>query len=291
MSLALREKRRGMAHKATRRNTRLSRGSTLCQRHLTVAVPQLQAVTAYHFRTPSPIGQPHACCMALPEFFAPIPADWRVSANTCPARHFALSEPSSLSCVLFKKEAGQGQEQCLSKLGFPQVCVVPALRHVATRSVNRPLSAVPSVQVPQPSQAAACCKVPPLVRRATCYTARRNRASASNPRPARGTRGRYSRDLTPLNSIVSPQATLMSPAGALDDPTDTTDFRGNGGSIGRSKAVVDAIHLHAARTKPRSAPLITSDHRHHASGVLLPQGAFLRCSTPQTRDVSCSTRS
>lgn len=156
-----------------------------CQPEITASAPPSPAGVVYHFRTPSPGGQQTPRGALLPVFFC-------LTSRVCPVRggdhrrNRAQAHRLASDCLTARVTAPtlcpttKGCDPCQSN-PLPSYAQQPlALRPAETRLANKPSSAVPSVQVPQPSPAAALSLVPPLGPRATSFTVKPIPAAAGN---------------------------------------------------------------------------------------------------------------
>ena len=105
------------------------------------------------------------------------------SGGTAPARRQRIGIPAQVSELLIHRNVGEGNSylsfprskgsvSCQSETHFSSSQPVQVSPRAVTRSANKPLAAVPSALVQQPSQAAALLRVRQSVLAQTCWHAR-----------------------------------------------------------------------------------------------------------------------
>lgn len=126
-------------------------------------------------QTPSPCGRRPVAAPLSPASFVLVCDRVKRYGVTIKTGSVAFNQGG---CVNSVEQTIEGAGSCLFVHIFLPLPPVAALPPVAIRWANKRLPGAPLAPVPQPSPAAACCKVPPSVRPATSHTASLTPAAA-----------------------------------------------------------------------------------------------------------------
>ena len=217
---------RNSAHFSRDPILRCAGAAGLCDADPIAAVPQVIPAVQYHFRTPSPGGQPASQAASLPTTFLhpaqprSLHALRRFSSDPVTVRRrFAQFSPAATELLCTRRVAvprtrtNSGDPSCVRKLVPSRLQLCWALPPVVTRSASRPSLAVPLAPVQPRSQAAMLSQVPPLARQATCWPANStSRTAEPTPRPVRRVTDPLQRRCAPGRSGVLRLTTQPSEA-------------------------------------------------------------------------------